>query len=94
MAGEQRCYGGLPCFFYTTKQDTMAAGRPILLNEDEHITHMSVDVYNYYLDAEAHLDKLENTLAVVVRENKYFYEQIKAIEAIIIKSTSQLPDAG
>ena len=51
-------------------------GRPILIDEDEHITHMSVAVLNYYQDAEAHMDKLEQVLEVLKRENEFFYKQI------------------
>ncbi|GAG85269.1 unnamed protein product, partial [marine sediment metagenome] len=47
-------------------------GRPILLNEDEHITHMSVSVLGYFQDAEAYIDKLEEVLEVLKRENLYF----------------------
>ena len=55
-------------------------GRPILIDEDEHITHMSVAVLNYYQDAEHHMDQLEDALAACKRDNEHYHTEIEQLK--------------
>ena len=71
-------------------KETEMKGRPILIDEDEHITHMAVAVLNYYQDAEHHMGKLEEVLKVVKRENEFFVKtnleamkELKELKALL-----------
>ncbi len=52
--------------------------RPKLQEEDSEITKMSIFMLNYYQDAEAHIDKMEDALKEIAKgDGKYDLEPLK-----------------
>ena len=57
----------------------MPTGRPEINEQDHPTVEWPIYVYNYWLDSQTYMDKLEEVLEVVKRENEYFVNENKRL---------------
>ena len=60
-------------------QNRYNQGRPEINEQDHPTVEWPIYVYNYWLDSQTYMDKLEEVLEVVKRENEYFVNENKRL---------------
>ena len=64
--------------------------RPKLEEEDSEITKMSYPMLNYYQDAEAHIDKMEARMSVIISNNKIKTSKRRLIQDKLVEAKQQI----